>query len=197
MQNFETMLTNCIKNRDQMDQPLINLRRLMKENGTEGYLKLCRRRIIEASPADLDNIRMDISDPENLMLTTEAIKQHKDILEGYIDAECLQKTMEDMHYLEKIFKCINDQSNMFRLLDRPTLRAIAKGINAANISPDTMDKLQALAKEELKARRFYRKAARKIAQTLDKIKAIWHYRRLYLGLFFRPEMIDKTDSKSS
>lgn len=161
MANMNEMMINSIRNREPLSEPLIGLRSLLKAQGTEGYIKLCAKRISESKLIDGIAIIVDLSDPFNLLMTCEGMKSAFDIIKGYCDENNLKDYIKALDNTRQYFNKINEHAAYFRLLNNSILRDMKKKKNLNNsLSPEEINEISVFAAEELKARKMHNKLIR-------------------------------------
>ena len=171
MNDVDTLLLNRIKSREELGEPKVQLRPLLRNMGMEGYIKLCSRRIADAKLIDGKNIDIDIRDPYNLILTGDGILIASDILLGYCDEKKLRDVLSVLIKTRRLYRNINDQALMLSSLDNSTLRDMKKKRNAEEISSDRMNQVSKFAAAELEARRIYNVVLRKFSYSMYFIRA--------------------------
>lgn len=184
MGEYKELLINCIRNREQLPEPTIGLRSLLKAEGTEGYIKLCVKCISEAGLIDGDTIDIDISDPYNLLMTYNGIEKGFGILNKYCDENRLNHYISRLIDISHIFKLVNEQLLYYKLLDNKTLRKMKdKMFTDQSVSPDEADKISFIATEELNARKIHNLIYRKINIIIERIRVLWKYRKTVMFLY--------------
>jgi len=178
MNSVDELLLKCIKNREELAEPKIFLRPLLRGMGTEGYIKLCSRRIAEADLIDGKNIDFDLNDPYNIIFTGDGILIASDILLGYCDEKKLRDVLGLLLQTRRLYRNINDQAMFLKTMETQTLRDMKKGRDTSDLPEDTKQRVINMASAELKARRIYNIVFRKISYGIYWLKTYLKYRCL-------------------
>lgn len=193
----QNVMIDCIRSRGDIGDPRVSLRKLLRENDMEDYIKLCANRILYENLIDHSAVTYRLNDPYDLLFNIEGMELCNDILKGYIVEDELLKCKKVLLKTEDALKLVQEEAKILRETPRQILSMIAKGNNVADISEETMSKMQLFAKEELKARRLSSTIHRKYISLLSKIRTLWHYRRLIYYIHFHPDIINEINSSSS
>lgn len=178
MNNVNELLLKCIKSREELTEPKLRLRPLLKVMGMEGYIKLCSRRIVEADLIDGEDIDFNLCDPYDLIFTADGIILASDILKGYCDERKLKEMLGVLKQTRKLYDTVNYQALLLQTLDTSELKDMRNKKNSDNLSDDAMNQISKFAAAELRARRIYNVALRKISYIVYLLKTYMRYRWL-------------------
>ena len=192
----QNLILECIRSRGKLGSPRVSLRKLLKENEMEDYIKLCFNRIMNERLIDHEAVTYQYDDPYDLLFNIEGMVICNDILKGYIDEEILNYCKKMLLKTDDTLKLIQEEAQVLRETPRWILLSVAKGYNLADANDKTMEKMQLLAREELKARRISSIISRKVSSALSKIHTFWHYRKLFLITLLRPDLVDEINSRT-
>ena len=172
------LLINCIRNREALPEPVVSLRKLLKSEGTEVYLRLCGRRISKAHLVDEKSIIIDPTDLDNLIMKYHGLLSARKILSGYCDEDRLYEIILAIGLKANYFMQINREYFYYRMLDARTLRKLKKqnfNVNSDYMSSENLDIIRVIAAEELQARKLHNIIKRKIVKTANAMRKSWKY----------------------
>lgn len=192
----QNLILECIRSRGKLGSPRVSLRKLLKENEMEDYIKLCFNRIMNERLIDHEAVTYQYDDPYDLLFNIEGMVICNDILKGYVDEEILSDCKRMLLKSNDMLKLVQEEAQALRETPRWILLSVAKGYNIAEANDEIMEKMQLLAREELKARRISSIISSKISSALSKIHTFWHYRKLFLMTLLRPDLVDEINSRT-
>lgn len=176
MKAREELLIDCIKKREELPDPRIGLRPLLKEEKMESYIKLCVDRIRTAGLIDGKAIDFDLADPYNLLLNADGMANAFDILTGYCDEKVLEQYMSILKLHRKLFIAINEQAIGYRQTKKSALRNLARTDFGEDASLEALSFIGRAAKAELDARKLHNVVIRNFGKFATRIHFIWKFR---------------------
>lgn len=141
-------ITECIRKRTNIAEKLLSVDSLLKVNGMETYATLCKNRIKRSSHCNADDVLIDGTDGE-MYLTAIGIKNHMDILSGYVDEKSLQDLLA---YMQCIDELKDAKNNLLEHLRTATKKELYTVLSELDQEHDKYPEVKKWIKEELNAR---------------------------------------------
>ena len=185
------LIMEAIKSRQPLQDPAIDLAKVLDQNNTKIFIKACTERIFDEGLFDDETIKIDLSEPYNLHIKAEGIKKSMDILKCYIPQEQLEEFIMDLNTYSSIRQDASQLAAILSNTSRYILKALVKGYHSQNITRDLSSEISEYARAELEQRRLSKVIGRKANKIKAKISALWKYKRLILYVILHPELRQK------
>ena len=143
------LIMEAIKSRQPLQDPAIDLARVLDQNNTKMFIKACTERIFDEGLFDDETIKIDLSEPYNLHIKAEGIKKSMDILKCYIPQEQLEEFIMDLNTYSSIRQDASQLAAILSNTSRYILKALVKGYHSQNITRDLSSEISEYAKAEL------------------------------------------------
>jgi len=131
MSELRERLPLAIKNRDDIKSQRLSVSKLLRLNDMENYIDVCCSRIVnekESDDLEAQGIEVNMSmtlDQYDVLLTSDAVLENKEILLGYVPLEILKDAFTILCNEEWIDRKVNSIAEMLRNIN---MKDIVKGL---------------------------------------------------------------------
>lgn len=117
-------IINAIYNRKNLPYKMIYLSQLLKANGAEEYNRVCANRISEF--IDMEHVAFDVFNDCDIMLDHKGLEECRNILEGYVSKETVNKYIECIEARNDLIDAYNAYFKILREADSKTIKNLLK-----------------------------------------------------------------------
>ena len=110
---MEELLT-AIRQRGDLEKPMVSVGSLLKQVDRENYLDMCCSRLADSDLLDGEDACIDFADFPNIRLSADGLQNCKSILECYISRDLLRRVYAIMCETERMNCGINNYAKMLR-----------------------------------------------------------------------------------
>lgn len=186
------LLLNAIKDGSRVQDPLMNVEKLLAYVGAEKYAPACCNRIRFAGLVDEVHIMHTSPSEKNLHMDLQGIQKSREILNGYMEPERFQQIYEYFESTDNVTRSLNNILYFLRNLSKKDLQKMYREASETEALKDKCYHPDIIL-EELKSRRLFRKECLELKMFLKTCFAsIWYYHQ-FKGL---PSLVNEALSHS-
>lgn len=110
---MEELLT-AIRQRGDLEKPMVSIRSILKQADRENYLDMCCSRLADSDLLDGEDASIDFADFPNIQLSADGLQNCKNILECYISRDLLTQVYGFMCRTERMNCAISNYAEILR-----------------------------------------------------------------------------------
>lgn len=114
MSKADKEILTAIRNRRDLERPMVSVRGLLKQVDRENYLDMCCSRLADSELLDGEDACIDFTDFPNIELSADGLQSCKSILECYISRDLLAQVYGFTCRTERMNCAINNYAEILR-----------------------------------------------------------------------------------